>query len=197
MMDCRSFHHLNEALLTLLPKVDNPEGLGDYRPISLIHSFGKIFAEVLANHFASTLPHLMSPNQSALIKVRQIQDNFRYVMGTTRTILIRKIPSALFKIDPTKVFDSVNWVFLLELLSAVDCPLRWTNWISVLLSTASTKVLLNGVPGRRICHGRGLRQGDPLSPMLFVLVMECFSAMIKLADSRGLLSPLCPHSIKQ
>jgi hypothetical protein len=118
-------------------------------------------------------------------------------MGTTRTLSIRKSPSVLFKIDLAKAFDSVNWIFLLELLSAVGCPLRWTNWISVLLSTASTKVLLNGVLGRCICHGRGLRQGDPLSPMLFVLVMECFSAMIKLADSRGLFSPLRPRSIKQ
>jgi hypothetical protein len=148
VMDCRSFHHLNEALITLLPKVDNPEGLGDYRPISLIHSFGKIFAKVLANRFAPTLPHLISPNQSAFIKGRQIQDNFRYVMGTARTLSIRKSPSVLFKIDLGKAFDSVNWVFLLELLSAVGCPLRWNNWISV-LSTASTKVLLNGVPSCR------------------------------------------------
>jgi hypothetical protein len=196
-MDCRSFHHLNEALITLLPKVDSPEGLGDYRLISLIHSFGKIFAKVLANRFAPTLPHLISPNQSAFIKGHQIQDNFRYVMGTARTLSIRKSPSVLFKIDLAKAFDSVNWVFLLELLSAVGCPLRWTNWISVLLSSASTKVLLIGVPGSRICHGRGLRQGDPLSPMLFVLVMECFSATIKLADSRGLFCPMRPRSIKQ
>jgi hypothetical protein len=118
-------------------------------------------------------------------------------MGTARTLSIRKSPSVLFKIDLAKAFDSVNWVFLLELLSAIGCPLRWTNWISVLLSTASTKVLLNGVPGRRICHGCGLRQGDPLSPMLFVLVMECFNAMIKVADSRGLFCPLRPRSIKQ
>jgi hypothetical protein len=76
VMDCRSFHHLNEALITLLPKVDIPEGLGDYRPISLIHSFGKIFAKILANRFAPTLPYLISPNQSAFIKGRQIQDNF-------------------------------------------------------------------------------------------------------------------------
>jgi hypothetical protein len=69
-MDCRSFHHLNEVLLTLLPKVDNLEGLGDYCPISLIHSFGKIFAKVFANRFAPTLPHLISLNQSAFIKGR-------------------------------------------------------------------------------------------------------------------------------
>jgi hypothetical protein len=192
VMDCRSFHHLNEALITLLPKVDNPEGLGDYRPISLIHGFGKIFAKVLVNRFAPTLLHLISPNQSAFIKGRQIQYNFRYVMRTARTLSTRKSPSVLFKIDLVKAFDSVNWVFLLKLLYAVGCPLRWTNWISVLLSTTSTKVLLNGVPDRRICHGRGLRQGDPLSPMLFVLVMECFSAMIMLANSRGLFSLCAP-----
>jgi hypothetical protein len=157
VMDCRSFHHLNEALITLLPRVDNLEGLGDYRTINLIHSFWKIFAKVLANCFTPTLSHLISPNQSAFIKGRQIQDNFRYVMGTARTLSIRKSSSVLFKIDIAKAFDSVNWVFLLELLSAVGCPLRWTNWISVLLSTASTKVLLNGVLDHRICHGRGLR----------------------------------------
>jgi hypothetical protein len=90
--------------------------------------------------------------------------------------------SFLFKIDLAKPFDSVNWVFLIELLSAVGCLLRWTNWISNdILSTTSTKVLLNGVPGNRICCGHGLLNR--------VLVMECFSTLIKLADHRGLLTP--------
>jgi hypothetical protein len=119
VMDCRSFHHLNEALITLPPKVDNPEGLGDYRPISIIHSFGKIFAKILANRFAPTFLHLILPNQSAFIKGRQIQDNSRYVMGTARTLSIRKSPSVLFKIDLAKAFDLVNWFFLLELLSTI------------------------------------------------------------------------------
>jgi hypothetical protein len=61
--------------MQICAKVDDPEGLGGYRPISLIRSLGKIFAKVLANPFASTLPHLISPNQSAFIKGRQIQDN--------------------------------------------------------------------------------------------------------------------------
>jgi hypothetical protein len=151
----------------------------------------------MANRFGPNLPRLISVNQSAFIKGHQIRDNFRYVLGTARTLVIRKSLSVLFKIDLAKAFDLVNWVFLIDLLTAVGYPITWTNWISVLLSTASTKILLNGVSGRRMCHGRGLRQGDPLSPMLFVLVMECFSAMIKLADSRGLFTPLRPRSIKQ
>jgi hypothetical protein len=118
-MDCRSFHHLNEALLTLLPKVDNPEALGDYRLISLIHSIGKIFSKILANCFGPNLLRLISANQSTFIKGRQILDNFGYVLGMARTLAIRKSPSVLFKIDLAKAFDSVNWVFLIDLLSVV------------------------------------------------------------------------------
>jgi hypothetical protein len=62
VMDCRSFHHLNEALLTLLPKVDNPEVVGDYRPICLIHNFGKKISKIMANHFASNLTCLILAN---------------------------------------------------------------------------------------------------------------------------------------
>ena len=61
-----------------------------------------------------------------------------------------------------------------------------------MLSSASTKVILNGSPGRRICHARGLRQGDPLSPLLFVIVMEGLNALLKLADNKGLLRFLHP-----
>jgi uncharacterized protein YjeT (DUF2065 family) len=53
----------------------------------------------------------------------------------------------MFKIDLAKAFDSVGWVFLLELLVAIGCPRMWTNWISTILSTASTRILLNGTPG--------------------------------------------------
>jgi hypothetical protein len=66
------------------------------------------------------------------------------------------------------------------------------NWVSVLLSTASTKVLLNGVLGERICYGRGLAQGDPLSPMLFLMVMEILNGLIRRADAWGLLHHLPP-----
>jgi hypothetical protein len=76
-MDFRSFHHLNGALLTLVPKKPNPVSLSDYRPISLIHSFGKLFSKAAANRFAHHLPNLISTNQSAFIKGCLIHDNFR------------------------------------------------------------------------------------------------------------------------
>jgi hypothetical protein len=91
-MDCRSFHHLNDALLILLPKSLDPVSLGDYRPISLIHSFGKKFSKALSNHFASVLPLLVSPNLSAFIKGRQIHDNFRCVLGTAKILAAKRNP---------------------------------------------------------------------------------------------------------
>jgi hypothetical protein len=84
----------------------------------------------------------------------------------------------------------MSWLFLREILSHLSFPHRWVNWNSVLLSTASTRVMLNGTLGLKICHSRGLRLGDPLSPMLFLLVMEVLSEMFQKADEWSLLHEL-------
>jgi len=94
--------------------------------------------------------------------------------------------------DISKAFDSVNWSFLLNILAQMGFSRRWLNWISLILSTVSTRIICNGSPGRRICHARGLRQGDLLSPLLFVLVMEALNAIFCLADAKGLLEHLDP-----
>jgi hypothetical protein len=78
----------------------------------------------------------------------------------------------------------------------IGFPLRWRDWISSMLATASTKVLINGRPGRRIYHARGLRQGDPLSSFLFVIVMEVLNALIAEADRWAQLTPLPRNAIK-
>lgn len=108
-------------------------------------------AKCLANRLAPVLDDLVRRNQSALIKGRCIHDNFRAVQLACRLLHSRKKPTALIKIDIVRVFDTVAWPFLLEVMRFNR---RWTNWISILLSTASTHVLLNGRPGRRICHAR-------------------------------------------
>jgi hypothetical protein len=99
------------------------------------------------------------------------------------------------KMDIARTFDSVAWPFLLEILRYMGYPHCWLNWVSVPLASASTKVLLNGCPGHRICHARGLRQGDPLSPFLFILVMEVLGAMIRKADEWGLFELLGVRAI--
>jgi len=189
-LDFRSFHHLNGAYMVLLKKRPNPSGIGDYRPISLIHSFSKIITKCLARRVAVVADHLVLQNQSAFIKGRSIHDNFRNVQLTCKAMHVKKAACVMLKVDIAKAFDTVAWSFLLEILQHMGFGQRWRNWISTILSTASTRILLNGHPGRRICHARGLRQGDPLSPLLFVFVMEVLNRLLVWVETRGHLSPI-------
>jgi hypothetical protein len=93
----------------------------------------------------------------------------------------------LLKLDISKAFDSVSWSFLLEILEWLGFGIIWRDIISGLLTTSSTQILLNGVPGKFINHKRGLQQGDPLSPMLLIIVMDALSLLITRAASVGLL----------
>jgi hypothetical protein len=195
-LDFRNFNCLNEAYMVLIHKSSNPLGLRDYRPISLIHTVGKLFVKTLALRLAPRMPALVSANQTAFIKGRRIHENFRTVQLTCRWLHARRAPTVLLKVDLSKAFDTVAWSFLLEILARLGFPLRWRDWISYLLSTATTRVQVNGRPGRRIYHAQGLRQGDPLSPLLFVLVMDVLNAMICEADRQGQLSPLFGSRIK-
>ena len=101
-----------------------------------------------------------------------------------------KAPHVLLKLDISKAFDSVSWSFLLEVLRSLGFGRRWCNILCYLLSTATTQVLLNGDPSEVIHHQRGLRQGDLLSPMLFIMVMDMLNSLIGHASQEGLLQPL-------
>ena len=164
----RNFEQLNSAYITLLPKKEDATNIKDFRPISLVHSFAKLITKLLANRLAGRLNQMVSPNQSVFIKGRFIQDNFMLVQQTARFLHQQKQARILLKLDITKAFNSVSWPFLLEIMKHLGFGPVWCDIISGLLASASTQVLLNGSPGETILHRRGLRQGDPLSPMLFI-----------------------------
>ena len=192
----RNLWMLNSAYITLLPKRPDAEHVKDYRPISLVHSFAKLITKILANRLAGRLDGMVSPNQSAFIKGHFIQDNFMMVQQTVRFLHSQKQPRILLKLDITKAFDSVSWPFLLEVLHKLGFGPRWRDLLCGLLVTSSTQVLLNGTPGERIQYRRGLRQGDPLSPMLFILVMDVLNSMVSRAATEGLLQPLSRRPIQ-
>lgn len=134
----------------------------DFRPVSLVHGAIKIFDKVLATRLEPELPKLVGTHQSALVKGRSLHDNFMLVQCTARRLHALKEPTILLKLDLTKAFNSVQWPFLLEVLSRMGFGRRWIEWICGLLANSSTKVLVNGVRGRKILNSCGLRQGDPL-----------------------------------
>jgi len=193
--DTRKLKLLNSAFLTLIPKKADAVEAKDYRPISLVHSFAKLVTKMMANRLAPYLDKLVATNQSAFTRGRCIHDNYMLVQQTIKILHRRKISSLFLKLDISKAFDSVDWSFLLEILAHLGFGAVWRNLVSNLLHSASTQVLLNGEPGDFITHQRGLRQGDPLSPMLFILVMDVLNSLFLKAEAEGLLLPL--HSTGQ
>ena len=99
-----------------------------------------------------------------------------------------KIPGVICKLDIEKAYDNVNWEVLLKLLKKMGFGEKWCSWIRTCISTVQFFVLVNGSPANFFGKSRGLRQGDPLSPLLFLVMMEVFSRMVKRMEGAGLLS---------
>jgi hypothetical protein len=180
---------LNSTYITMIPK-EGVDQMCDFRPISQVHSFAKLVTKILANRLSRRLNSLVSPCQRAFIKGRFIQGNFMLVQQTSRLLHQQNKVSLLFKLDITKAFDSVSWPFLIEVMQQMGFGQIWRDIICGLLGSSFTQVLLNGCPGNRIQNRRGLRQGNPLSPMLFILVMDVLGLLFSKAEEAGLLQLL-------
>jgi hypothetical protein len=160
----QDLHFLNQAYIVLIPKKPSPQRVADYRPISLIHSFAKLVFKILANRLGPQLKHLISNNQTAFIKQRCIHDSYMYVQGVINELNKKKIPSMFIKLDISKAFDIVNWPYLLCIMSHLGFGYKWRCWISSLWCSASSLVLVNGIPSKRVLHCRGSGKGIPYPP---------------------------------
>jgi len=115
------------------------------------------------------------------------------VQQTIKLLHRRKVPSLFLKLDISKAFDSFSRYFLLELFHYLGFGWIWCNFISNLLITSSARIVLNGEPGKSINRQQGLRQGNPLSPMLFILAMDVLNGLFVNAGEEGFLQPLSNH----
>lgn len=189
----------NETVIALIPKVQNPEKVTDLRPISLCNVLYKIVSKVLANRLKSILPDIISPNQSAFIPGRLISDNILIAYEMTHYLKNKRegrTGYAAIKLDMSKAYDRVEWQFLHDMMMKMGFDYRWVQLMMNCVSTVSYSIKINGDLSTRFKPQRGLRQGDPLSPYLFLLCAEDFSALLNRAEENGLISGvmICPDA---
>lgn len=110
----------------------------------MVHSFAKLISKVLATRLAPRMKDLIAPNQNAFIRRRTIHDNFKYVQQAAVLLRRNKEAKVLLKLDVAKAFDTLEWPFLLDVLHGMGFGPGWRRWISCLLSTATSSILLNG-----------------------------------------------------
>nr|GEU47521.1 RNA-directed DNA polymerase, eukaryota [Tanacetum cinerariifolium] len=176
----------NSSFIALILKVADAKLVNDFRPISLVGCVYKVVTKVLANQLSLVIADLVSDTQSTFVANRQILDG-PFILNEILHWCKRKRKQAMFfKVDFAKAYDSVRWDYLLDVLEAFGFGQTWCKWNRGTLSSAKASILVNGSPSNEFSFHCGLKQGDPLSPFLFILIMESLHLSFSRAVNEGI-----------
>lgn len=184
----------NHTQISLLPKVPNPSSMKYMRPISLCYVQYKIISKILSDRLKHVLSAVISDTQGAFVSGRLITDNVivahKLVHGLRTSASISSEFMAV-KTDMSKAYDCVEWIFVETLLEKMGFARVWISWVMSCISTVSYTVLLNGRQHGFIRPELGIRQGDPLSPFLFILCAEALVNKLNLSANQGKIQGVC------
>lgn len=159
-------------LVALIPIKDFPKWLGDYRPISLIRNLYKIIVKVLLVRIWEVMHKVVENTQSAFVGRRQMLDSVIVANEVIHEAKSKRKPSQIFKVDFEKAYNAVNWKFSYYMMAKLGFCNRWVSWIKGYLESSSISVLVKGRATREFNVHRGIRQGNPIAPFLFLIVAK-------------------------
>ena len=170
---------LNATFLALIPKVDGANSLDQFRPIALCNVMYKIITKLIAERLKPFLATLISEEQGGFVGGRQILDGVVIASEAIHSMATSKEKAMFIKLDLAKAYDRVSWEFLGHLLHAFGFDMEWVDWILSCVTSPSFSVLINGEPTDLFSASRGIRQGDLISPYLFIIMAEGLGRFIK------------------
>ena len=179
---------LNATNIALIPKGNEQKSMKNWRPIALCNVLYKLVSKVLANRLKTVLHKCISETQLAFVPGRSILDNALVAIELvhhmkTKTRVNER--SVALKLDISKAYDRIDWSYLKNVMIKMGFSNSWIDWIMMCVERVDYSVIVNKDMVVPIIPGRGLRQGDPLSPYLFILCAEGLSALIRDAKGRG------------
>ncbi|GMJ02632.1 hypothetical protein HRI_003932400 [Hibiscus trionum] len=182
------YEMINHTRIVLIPKVGNPERMTQFRPISLCNVLFKIISRMLVNRFQQVLHLCIDEAQSAFVPGRLITDNILLAYEILHSFKNKRYGNKgafALKLDMSKAYDRVEWDFLESMLGRMGFSRLWVLRIMLCVRTVTYSVVLNGSVGLVFNPTRGIRQGDPLSPYLFLICSEGLSALLRIAASNN------------
>ncbi|XP_062094166.1 uncharacterized protein LOC133800227 [Humulus lupulus] len=187
---------VNKATISLIPKTETHSRAADYRPIACCNSIYKCISKILCSRLASVLPSLVHQNQGAFVKNRLLAHNILILQVIIKGYKWKNIsPRCVLKIDLSKAYDMLDWNFLEDILTEFCFLVKFINWVMACLKDPTYLILMNGKVQGEFKGRKGLRQGDLISPLLFVLAIEYCTRLLRQAsmDKGFRFHPKCKH----
>jgi hypothetical protein len=186
---------LNYGVISLLPKIKDANSILQYRPICVLNVMFKAITKALTLRFTPLARQVISSLQTGFIPGRYILDGCVILHEVLHELKTSHSEGILLQLDFEKAYDRVQWPFLAEVMHRKNFPDRWIDWIRQAVEGGKVCVNMNGDWREYFSTFRGLRQGDPLSPLLFHLVGDALSAILDRAKEAGVIRGLVPHLI--